>query len=188
LETGTITLIYTEGKTGIMLNEAYPISNDKGIMLTGDNNVFDFTITVNLSKSTLIAYEVTAIKIPITDAIPLEDNEVKLYLERAIDPETEYTPVFYPDNFYPSEESSEIGSPIGSMILDKGTFSDIGTTIHHYRLRMWVDENVEIPNGESRTYGVKINVYAKQVGIKDDESCFTFDETTGMITDYSDLC
>jgi len=26
LETGTITLIYTEGKTGIMLNEAYPIS------------------------------------------------------------------------------------------------------------------------------------------------------------------
>ena len=27
---------------------------------------------------------------------------------------------------------------------------------------MWIDENTEIPNGESRKYGVTINVYAKQ--------------------------
>ena len=188
LESGTITLTYTEGKTGITLNEAYPISDEKGMILTGVNNVFDFTVTANLSASTLITYEVTAVKLPITDSIPLEDNQVKLYLERAIDPETDYTPVFYPNYYDPSEESSEIGSPIGSMILDQGTFSDVGTTIHHYRLRMWVDEYAEIPSGETRKYGVKINVYAKQVGIKEDESCFTFDETTGTITYYSALC
>ncbi len=35
LETGTVTLTYTEGKTGIILNEAYPMSDEKGKVLVG---------------------------------------------------------------------------------------------------------------------------------------------------------
>ncbi len=162
LETSTIMLTYTEGKTGILLNEAYPMSDETGKMLNGSDNVFDFTVTATLGKSTLIGYEVTAIKIPITDMTLLEDNEVKLYLERAVDPDTTYEEVLAPTNFIPRDSGTEIGSPIGSMILDSGTFTNEGTTIHHYRLRLWVDESAEIPNGESRKYGVKINVYAKQ--------------------------
>ncbi len=55
---------------------------------------------------------------------------------------------------------------------------------------MWVDESAEISNGESRKYGVKVNVYAKQVSSENftDESCFTFDSSTGTITDYDDNC
>jgi len=162
LETSTIMLTYTEGKTGIMLNEAYPMSDETGKMLNGSDNVFDFTITATLGKATTIGYEVTAIKIPINDITPLEDNEVKLYLERAIDPDTTYDEVFLPMNFIPRTSPTQLGSPIGSMILDSGTFTNEGTTIHNYRLRLWVDENAQVPNGESRKYGVKINVYAKQ--------------------------
>ncbi len=56
---------------------------------------------------------------------------------------------------------------------------------------MWVDENAEMPSGESRKYGVKINVYAKQdVAVSPVESAnsryFTFDVETGTITGYSD--
>ncbi len=162
LESSTVMLTYTEGKTGITLNEAYPISDEKGKVLVGENNVFDFTVQATLGKSTLIGYEVTAVKIPITDMTPLEDSEVKLYLERAIDPDTAYESIVEPTNFIPGDNQSEIGSPKGAMILDSRTFTNEGTTIHNYRLRLWVDENTEIPNGETRKYGVKINVYAKQ--------------------------
>ncbi len=138
-----------------------------------------------------IGYEVTAIKLPINDVTPLEDNEIKLYLEQAVDPDTTYSEVFSPSNFVPREEQTKIGSPIGSMILDSGTFTNAGTTIHNYRLRMWIDESAVIPSGESRKYGVKINVYAKQdVAVSPVESAssryFTFDVETGTITGYSD--
>ncbi len=190
LETSTVVLTYTEGKTGIMLNEAYPISDQKGKVLVGENNVFDFTVQATLGKSTVISYEVSAVKLPINDVTSLEDDEVKLYLEKAVDPDTTYQQVMAPSNFLPMESQSEVGSPIGSMILDSGIFMEEGTTIHNYRLRMWVDESAEIPNGESRKYGVKVNVYAKQLASDSftDQSCFTFDSTTGTITGYSDEC
>ncbi len=50
IESSTIMLTYTEGKTGIILNEAYPMSDETGKMLTGENNVFDFTVTATLGK------------------------------------------------------------------------------------------------------------------------------------------
>ncbi len=68
--------------------------------------------------------------------IPLEDNEVKLYLERAIDPETTYSEIMSPANYIPRDGQSEVGPPVGSMILDTGTFSNEGVTIYNYRLRM----------------------------------------------------
>ncbi len=190
IETGTVTLTYTEGKTGITLNDAYPLSDEKGKTLTGEDNVFDFTVQANLSRTMSIGYEVTAVKIPITDMTPLEDTEVKLYLERAIDPDTIYSEVFAPSNYVPRDNQTEIGSPVGSMILDTGTFTESGTTIHNYRLRLWVDEDAEIPNGESRKYGVRINVYAKQDVLATPAEDpllknFTFDKTTGTITGYS---
>ncbi len=189
IETGTVMLTYTEGKTGIILEDALPISDETGKMLTGENNTFDFTVSATLGKDTVITYEVTAVKIPITDMEPLLDNEVKLYLERAIDPETAYTEIMAPTNFIPRVEVSEIGSPLGSMILDTGTFSNEGVTIHNYRLRMWVDENTEITDVQKK-YGIKINVYAKQgvfVNEPTESSCFVFDETTGTITNYQEI-
>jgi len=189
LETSTVMLTYTEGKTGIILEEAFPMSDERGKLLTGTNNVFDFTVQATLGKSTVISYEVTAVKIPITDMTPLEDNEVKLYLERAIDPEIEYQSILEPTNFIPISEATEVGSPEGSMILDEGVFFKEGVTIHNYRLRMWVDEDTNLESGVAKKYGIKINVYAKQgISDSDESSCFTFDTTTGTITDYDDTC
>jgi len=193
IESSTIMLTYTEGKTGILLNEAYPISDATGKILTGENNVFDFTVTATLGKSNVIGYEVTAVKIPISDMTPLEDDEVKLYLEKAVDPDTSYQEIFAPSNFIPRENQTEIGSPVGSMIIDAGTFTQEGTTIHNYRLRLWVDEEAEIPNGEARKYGIKINVYAKQdiyadpVEQPDNQNenilnIYTYDQTKGSST------
>jgi len=162
LETGTIVLTYTEGKTAITLNEAYPMSDEQGKLLTGENNVFDFTVQANLSRKVPIGYEVAAVKIPITDMTPLEDDEVKLYLEKAIDPETSYQEILAPTHFLPRDEQSEIGSPVGSMIIDSGTFINQGTTIHNYRLRLWVADDADLSSGVAKKYGVKINVYAKQ--------------------------
>lgn len=162
LETGTVMLTYTEGKTGITLNEAYPMSDENGMLLTGVNNVFDFTVQAILSQDMTIQYEVSAIKIPIVAEEALQDNEVKLYLEKMSDPETSYSKIMNPKNFTPRVTQSEIGSPIGSMTLDQGSFTTKGTSLHHYRLRMWIDENTILSEGIVKRYGVKINVYAKQ--------------------------
>ena len=51
LETSTVVLTYTEGKTGITLYESYPISDEKGKVLTGENNVFDFTVQANSAET-----------------------------------------------------------------------------------------------------------------------------------------
>ncbi len=67
---------------------------------------------------------------------PLLDNEVKLYLERAIDSDVTYQEVLVPSNFVPIENESEVGTPLGAMILDSGAFFNEGTTIHNYRLRL----------------------------------------------------
>ncbi len=51
-----------------------------------------------LGTSTVISYEVSAVKIPIADVTSLLDNEVKLYLEKAVDPDTAYQQVLAPSN------------------------------------------------------------------------------------------
>ncbi len=162
LETGTVMLTYTEGKTGITINEAYPMSDENGMMLTGVNNVFDFTIQAILSQDMTIQYEVSAKKIPVNQEEALQDNEVKLYLEKMIDPETSYNKIMTPSHFTPRDNQSEIGTPSGSMVLDQGSFTTKGTSLHHYRLRMWIDENTVLTEGIAKKYGVKINVYARQ--------------------------
>ena len=64
ITTGTITMNYTDDSNGIKLTNAMPMSDENGKALTGENNVFDFTVTatINGSGTTTINYDVTATK------------------------------------------------------------------------------------------------------------------------------
>ncbi len=164
ITTGTIELTYTEGTTGINLVDVFPVSDDVGKLLSGDGKSFDFTVQATLSGNITIPYEVTAVKQQVVETGTLgalEDNEVKLYLEKLTEPDTVYQEVMAPKHFTPLTVASNNGSPIGSMVMESSTFSQKGTTINHYRLRMWVDENAEI-EGIPQRYEVKVNVYSKK--------------------------
>lgn len=163
VETGTVSLTYTEGNTGIALTDAKPMNDEVGKNLMGTNQKFDFTIQATLSTKMNVDYEISAVKQNGNSSLPqLREDEVKLYLERAIDPDNSYHATLNPTHFTPLDNPSDIGTPGGSMILEKGQFTEEGTTIHRYRLRMWIDENAYVDSTPKR-FAVRVNVYAKHV-------------------------
>ncbi len=161
VEIGTVSLTYTEGNTGIALMDAKPMNDEVGKALTGTNQKFDFTIQATLSKAMDVEYEISAVKQNNNSGLPqLREDEVKLYLERAVDPDSDYHMTLAPTHFTPLDNPSEIGAPGGAMILEKGKFTEEGTTIHRYRLRMWIDENAHLDSTPKR-FAVRVNVYAR---------------------------
>jgi flagellar basal body-associated protein FliL len=62
LTTGTVTMIYTEGTNKISITNAMPITDEEGIILTNEDQVFDFTVAITITGSQSISYEVTAEK------------------------------------------------------------------------------------------------------------------------------
>lgn len=150
ITTGTVTMAYTESENGINIENAVPLTDQQGKDLTGDNNVFDFSVSATITGDTTINYEIVAVKASvneegcidpstITDATTEEekanicktipDKDIRLYLEHSDTEGAGYTPVFetpaafvatYADD---EDHKSEFGAPAGSMQLAQGTFS-----------------------------------------------------------------
>ncbi len=159
ITTGTITMVYTEGDNGITLSNAIPMEDEVGKQLKDDNQMFDFTVQINIVGNTTISYEVTAEKQ--TDST-LQNNEVRIYLERSTD-KANYNAVSNEVTGYvPLEEADSFGAKVGEMVLDTGSTSTTAT--YYYRLRMWVSKSYELTE-ESKHFTIKVNVYGSD-GVK----------------------
>ena len=148
ISTGTLSMTYTEGDTGISITNAMPMSDDTGKTLDGDNEKFEFTVSANISGTATINYEVAAIK---KEGSNIPDENVRLYLEK------DSVGVFGPDPFTAGSQTA-VGSPDGSMVIDSGTFTT--TMTNSYVLRMWLAEDAVI-TGTAQTYTVTVNVYGQ---------------------------
>ncbi len=163
ISTGTVTMSYTEGQNGINIENAIPMTDTQGKALTGDNNVFDFTVSATITGKTTINYEVVAVK---DSSSTISDDSIRLYLEDSDQQNEGYEEVFGPAKFTGISSPSTYGAPTGTMQLAQGSFTnnaDDGaqTTItKYYRLRMWVDSSYEL-TGTSQKYKVTVNVYGK---------------------------
>lgn len=150
--TGAITMTYTEGTNSIKMENALPMSDENGKNLMGGDQVFDFTVSMEITGDFTVAYEVVAEK---QNTSTLGNQEVKLYLERSED-SNNYSSVMDPTYYVPSDKETTFGAPVGSMIMDTGVVNS--STIYYYRLRMWVDEEYE-DAGTPKSFTVKVNVY-----------------------------
>lgn len=157
IKTGTITMNYTEGKTGISITNATPMADDQGKILSDEKAIFDFTVNTEITGDQGIIYEVVAAK---DNASTLANDGVKLYLQSGstagIYDKEELTPTTYT----PLNQNDSIGAKAGEMVLaTKGIY---GTTseITYYRLRMWIDSNYKL-SSSTETFKVKVNVYGK---------------------------
>lgn len=155
ISTGTLAMTYTEGATGISITDAMPMSDAAGKVLAKDNEQFKFTVEATMSGTATINYEIAAIK---KDSSTISDANVRLYLEKSATENSGYTQAFAPAQFTPSTSASDIGSPVGSMILESGTFTS--SQKNYYILRMWLAEDAPI-TGTAKTYTVTVNVYGK---------------------------
>lgn len=155
ITTGTINMTYSEPENGINLVNALPMSDEQGMLLSGNNQYFDFTIdtTVNGSGSTTINYAITAVKGDST----VDDSAIKVYLTSMDN--TADSEILAPTKI--SELSVTTGSenyqaPSGEFILTTGTLTN--SVSHSYRLRMWVADDFSTLTS-SGEYRLKVNVY-----------------------------
>ncbi len=159
ITTGTITMVYTEGENGITLNNAIPTSDEEGKRLSGTNNEFDFTVQINIIGKTTISYEVTAEK---DDSSTLEDNAIRIYLEKSTESGNNYQAVEGPSYYTPLTNTDGFGATTKEMVLDTGIADK--TVTYYYKLRMWVAGTYQL-TGEEKTFKVKVNVYGSD-GVK----------------------
>ena len=153
ITTGTITMSYSEDTNGINLKDALPMTDEQGKTLAGENNVFEFTVSANITGTTTINYAVTATKEPDST---LDDTSVKVYL-------TDITSGGDAEVLAPTKVSglgktaSDVsGAPNDQYKLTSGTFNT--TASKKYRLRMWVADDYSTLT-TSGTYKLRVNVY-----------------------------
>ena len=164
--TGTISLQFSDNSESISISNAMPISDDEGKSLTGNGNVYDFSVYTILSKNTTINYEISLEKININT--PNLDNEnVRFYLQNQEGDTFVDTPITtVPQSFIPLVEDSFLGTKKGNMVIFSGTFSNTTDSDRElnqkFRLRIWVGKDTII-DSISREFQVKLNVTAKAI-------------------------
>lgn len=166
ISTGTISLTFDNPIDSISIQNAMPISDEQGMSLTGEGNVYDFTVHTILSEKTTINYEISAEKID-TGNPQLDNDSIRLYLEKQTTNGFVSTPITSsPQPFIPIDKNSFLGSKAGTMILYSDTFSNSTSydqeVSQKFRLRIWVDEDTII-DSVSRDFKIRLNVTAKVI-------------------------
>ena len=158
ITTGTITMSYTEGKNGITLTDALPVTDDAGKALSAEGQYFDFTVNAKIvgKGTTKIDYVITATEV--TTSLP--STGVKAYLTSNTDQTVELAPTIV-STLPLTESGNSAGAPVGEHILKSGSISTTDNSVNEtttYRLRMWVDQNCQAPSSQ-QVYSIKVNVY-----------------------------
>ena len=164
ITTGNISMSLLESTDVINITNAVPMTDEEGKAL-GTGGKFDFAVTTSTTGAPgNMVYSISITKLAAsTGYTALPDNNVKIYLT-TFDGSDE-TVVMSPtlvSNIITSGDT-------GTLTFDSGkesylTHSHTSAGVNHttkYRLRMWVDENVDASSWNENTkyeYRLKINV------------------------------
>ena len=163
INTGTLYFTYTEGDfvtNGIKIDNAFPISDDIGKSLIGDNKYFDFVVN---GETTIgdIDYEIVVLK---EDSSTLQDKYVKIYLTDI----TSGTEI--PSDIVLNEEKVKTYEELQSSTKQSGKIVYLGKVKNNtfnyqrkFRLRMWMSDNVTMEDDIfGKSFSVKVNVLGVQ--------------------------
>lgn len=141
IQTGTLTISYTEPTNGIAITDALPMNDTAGKAINTAGHTFPFTVSTNASGVLTIPYEINITKVP-TEApeVQLLDSQVKVYLSLGDNTTQVVAPALI---------SSLTGSTLrpGSKIVHTTSDAHTGTGIAtntSYILKMWIDGAVVI--------------------------------------------
>lgn len=157
--TGTVSMSFAESTKGITLTDALPMGDATGKVLKADGQYFDFSVSSTTSSSLAVTYEINVTPTAVTnDYAALTDSQVKIYLEKKSGTD-------YAEDIAPVLVSALTDSTTrsGSKILKTVTNTVNGTQLDEYRLRIWIDENVDVAtlNEKKYEYRIVVNVDAK---------------------------
>ena len=165
ITTGSITMSYSEDTNGINLTDALPMTDVHGKALTGEDNVFDFTITASVTGNATINYAIIAAPEDSNASNTfITDDTVKVYLTDTDDTATGNTasnPVKLNTLPASSTVSATTGAPdtADDYVLAEGTYTGASNT-DSYRLRMWIADDATAPT-TSETYKLRVRVYGQ---------------------------
>ena len=179
ITTGSLTFVYDEKKAegnGIILSNAFPMSDEVGKAQSGDNNVFDFQVLAS-TKGESIAYEVIGKK---DDASTLSENVTKIYLTTLSGSEESEVATTIKDGVvttYDELSDTQIKDQTGKTLYQEVIPLNQTGYQKNFRLRMWLSEEANTTTNGSwdynnKTFTIRINVVANGEGqpIYQDES------------------
>lgn len=164
INTGTISMSFTEGITNVMtISNAIPTQDEVG---KKQSDYFDFNVSATIAGITDINYQIIAknltaekenekFKIPLVNQ--LSGNQVKLYLEKKEG--SEYKQVLLPTMF------DQLNSATGNdtKLLYSGTFSNNTTEsnklMEEFKLRMWLNSDAVLDE-VTRTFKIRVDINA----------------------------
>lgn len=158
VNTGTISMSYTEGVSNVMaITNAMPTPDEVGMK---QMEYFDFKISSEIMGSTQINYKIIARNITgSSKKEPLDGKYVRLYLERKQG--SQYQPVLTPTNFnsldvYKDDLNERILYHTGKFI---NTTSQKKNQSHSFVLRMWLSSDYA-SDEVARTFKIRVDVQA----------------------------
>lgn len=169
IQTGRIVFSYSDangGGNGINIEDAMPISDDMGKILSGDGEYFDFNVSAS-TTSTNLTYEITAIK---DSNSTLADEFVKIYLTKLNGTQEEVTDLTYIDNSVVTfDRLNNTTNPLlsGKTIYFGSVQAGEVAYGQKFRLRMWVKSpsstNFDYSNVNDKYFSIKVSVAASSV-------------------------
>lgn len=142
-------ITYSNKNNGIDLDKSFVKNNDDGKKEKDINRYFNFNVESKITDEQKVDYEVAVEK---DSNCNINDNNLTIYLER--ENEGTYIKIFDPKVFKALKKKSKLGSPKGSMVLFKGTYSK--DTIEKYRLKAWIKEGTEVSDNTKCHISTKI--------------------------------
>ena len=159
----------------VSIDNAVPMSDDDGIKQEGTGNVFDFEVKSKVGATTDVKYVASLEKISVdSDKTALNDSDVKVYIED-FNGNTVLKPTKVSDlDGYKLFEKLHRHSKDNSEISTK------------YKLKVWLDSEVDVFSLENKQYKFKINVKTEQKEQDSNQSyklVYDLDGGTGSIAD-----
>lgn len=162
ISTGNISMSLLESTDVINVANALPIDDASAKALTGTNEKFDFAVTTSATGAPgTISYDIKITKVAVdSGATALSDNQVKVYLTSLSGTSTiTETQVVAPTKVSSIITSGTTGTLKGNIQKNHSTANK--TYTDRYRLRMWIDQDVDASSWTSSTkYQYKLKVSA----------------------------
>lgn len=169
IETGKVVFSYSDangGSNGIFIENAFPIPDSMGKILSGEGEYFDFSVTATTTNSDL-AYEIVVNK---SVESTLDPKYVKVYLttfEGNNEKETPLTALSTGVNTYENLEATTNPLLTGKTIYYGNVQAGEVAYGRKFRLRMWVAEpndiNFDYDQVNEKYFSVKVNVAASSI-------------------------
>ncbi len=169
IQTGRIIFSYSDADgsgNGISIQNAIPIPDEQGKVLSGTQEYFDFTVSANTTSSN-VSYEIAALK---GEDSTLDEKYVKIYLT-TLDGDTEQTtPITgQQSSVLTYANLTDTSNPLlsGKTIYYGSVSAGEVSYGKRFRLRMWVTDlnnpNLDYTEINDKHFSLKVSVAASSI-------------------------